>query len=195
MSSPRWAGATSCAFHRMHHGLRRGGDGAVAGCHTDAVTGQPAPCTVTITDAHGQLVQESAAYKAGFRSNGQFEKKPAAGADPHPCHARLETRAVTNDVALRSGEVTHHQVVPGTERGFAPTRLVRGRQPRPHDPRRKNHPGRFCFCRAHRPGRRPSVSLARPGLATGRPDAGEAGAGTPKAFHSRLSAHLEHGGT
>ena len=41
---------------------------------TDAVTGQPTPCTVTITDAHGKTVQESAAFSAGFRSNGQFEK-------------------------------------------------------------------------------------------------------------------------
>jgi hypothetical protein len=40
----------------------------------DSLTGKPTPCTVTITDAHGQVVTETESFKDGFRCNGQFTK-------------------------------------------------------------------------------------------------------------------------
>ena len=76
------------------------------GVITDAVTGRPTPCTVAITDAHGKIVQESAAYKAGFRSSGQFEKSLPPGPTRIRVTRGFETRAVTNEVVLRSGETT-----------------------------------------------------------------------------------------
>lgn len=81
------------------------------GVITDAVTGRPTPCTVTITDAHGKIVQESAAFSAGFRSSGQFEKLLPPGPTRIRVTRGFETRAVTNDVVLRSGKVTTLKLV------------------------------------------------------------------------------------
>lgn len=81
------------------------------GVITDAVTGRPTPCTVAITDAHGQIVQESAAFKAGFRSGGGFEKQLPPGPTRIRVTRGFETRDVTNNVVLRSGETTTIKVV------------------------------------------------------------------------------------
>lgn len=76
------------------------------GVITDAASGQPTPCTISIIDAQGKIVQESAAYKAGFRSSGQFEKKLPAGPTKIRVTHGFETQAVTTNVILRSGETT-----------------------------------------------------------------------------------------
>ncbi len=77
------------------------------GTVTDAVIGTPAACTVTITDAEGKTVIESAAFKGGFRCDGSFEKRLPAGRTRIRVTRGFETRAETRELLLQPGAATN----------------------------------------------------------------------------------------
>ena len=75
------------------------------------MTGEPAACSVALTDAQGTLVLESASFKGGFRCEGRFEKT----LPPGPARLRItrgpETRAVERELQLASGETNEVKIV------------------------------------------------------------------------------------
>ena len=76
------------------------------GTVTDAASGEPSACTVTITAPDGAVVRESEAYRGGFRCGGAFEKVHAPGPVRLLVSRGFETRAATRDLVLRPGETT-----------------------------------------------------------------------------------------
>ena len=76
------------------------------GTVTDAATGAPAACTVTITDASGKTVTETDAFKGGFRCAGAFEKRLPAGRTRVRVTRGFETRAEARDLLLQGGATT-----------------------------------------------------------------------------------------
>ncbi len=82
-------------------------DALLRGTVTDAATGAPAACTVTITDAAGKTVTETDAFKGGFRCAGAFEKQLPPGRTRVRVTRGFETRAEARDVVLRDGEATN----------------------------------------------------------------------------------------
>jgi hypothetical protein len=54
-------------------------DATLSGRVIDAATGELIPCTVTIRDARGQVLEDHASFRGGFRSNGTFRKAVAPG--------------------------------------------------------------------------------------------------------------------
>jgi len=72
----------------------------------DAQTGQPTACAVTITDAAGRVVVESAAFSAGFRSTGSFSKQLPAGRTRIRVSRGFETKAEEKEVVLEAGRRT-----------------------------------------------------------------------------------------
>lgn len=81
-------------------------DAVLRGRVTDAMTGAPAACTVTITDASGKTVIESATFKGGFRCDGAFEKHLPAGRTRLHVTRGFETRAETRDLTMQDGSTT-----------------------------------------------------------------------------------------
>ena len=79
-------------------------DALLRGTVTDAASGAPAACTVTITDASGKTVTETDAFKGGFRCAGAFEKQLPAGRTRVRVTRGFETRAETRDLVLHDGE-------------------------------------------------------------------------------------------
>jgi hypothetical protein len=77
------------------------------GTVTDAATGAPAACTVTITGSDNKTVTETDAFKGGFRCAGTFEKRLPAGRTRVRVTRGFETRAEARDVVLRDGETTN----------------------------------------------------------------------------------------
>ena len=76
------------------------------GVVSDTKTPNATPCTVTITDAKGNEVSESEAFKGGFRCDGTFDKRLPAGITRIKVTRGFETHAVTKELFLRSGETT-----------------------------------------------------------------------------------------
>lgn len=77
------------------------------GTVTDAATGAPAACTVTITDSAGKTVTENEAFKDGFRCDGTFEKRLPAGRTRVRVTRGFETRAEWRDLLLAPGVTTN----------------------------------------------------------------------------------------
>jgi len=77
--------------------------GTLRGTVRDAVTGLPAPCTVTIVDAKGKTLIERESFRGGFRCGGRFTNQVAAG----PARVRVvrgfETRAIEREVVVPAG--------------------------------------------------------------------------------------------
>ena len=87
------------------------GDLAVlCGVVSDASSGQPTPCTVTITDADGQIVIERESFRAGFRCPGRFAKRLPAGPTKVRVTRGFETRAVEKELDLKAGAETQVHV-------------------------------------------------------------------------------------
>lgn len=85
-----------------------GSDTAVLrGRVTDAATGRPTACTVTITDSAGSIVTENEAFKGGFRCNGAFEKRLPAGRTRIRVTRGFESRVVEKEILLQPGSVTN----------------------------------------------------------------------------------------
>ncbi|HWH70701.1 MAG TPA: CehA/McbA family metallohydrolase [Candidatus Sulfotelmatobacter sp.] len=81
-----------------------GADAVLRARIKDAVTGRQTPCTVTITDAQGQVAQESASLRDGFRCSGEFTKRLPAGPTRIRITRGIETRAIYREVNLAAGE-------------------------------------------------------------------------------------------
>jgi hypothetical protein len=79
----------------------------ISGRITDAQDGGPTPCTVTITDANGNIVTETASFKGGFRCDGQFRKQIPAGVAKIRIARGFETRVIEQIVNLAPGETTN----------------------------------------------------------------------------------------
>ena len=77
------------------------------GTITDAETGAPTACTVSITDATGRIVTDSEALKGGFRCEGTFEKRLSQGLTKIRVTRGFETRATGIDVLLQPGAATN----------------------------------------------------------------------------------------
>src|SRR6476660_5019607 len=69
----------------------------------DNSTGRPSACTIAITDARGNLLTESDAFKAGFRCEGQFTKKLPTGRTRIRIARGFETRFVEEEIDLKPG--------------------------------------------------------------------------------------------
>jgi len=76
------------------------------GTVTDAATGAPAACTVTLTGADGRTVTESEAFKGGFRCGGTFEQRLPAGKAWLRITRGFEARAFATNLLLRAGETS-----------------------------------------------------------------------------------------
>ena len=81
-------------------------DAVLRGLITDAATGAPTACTVSITDADKRTVVESAAFKGGFRCDGAFEKRLPPGRTRLRITRGFETRAETRELTLADGATT-----------------------------------------------------------------------------------------
>ena len=73
------------------------------GLITDAASGRPTSCTVSIVDANGRVVIERESFKAGFRCGGRFEKSLPPGRTSIRVTRGPETRAASQVVELRAG--------------------------------------------------------------------------------------------
>lgn len=73
----------------------------------DAATGVPVACTVSLTASDGQSVEETAAFKGGFRCAGTFEKRLPAGRTRLRVTRGFETRAEQRELVLEPGAVTN----------------------------------------------------------------------------------------
>jgi hypothetical protein len=76
----------------------------LAGLIKDASTGEPTPCTVSITDVHGRIVTENESFQSGFRCPGQFRKQLPPGKTRIRITRGFETKAVERDLNLAAGE-------------------------------------------------------------------------------------------
>jgi hypothetical protein len=85
-------------------------EAVLSGIVIDAASAQPTPCTVTIVDAHGQVVIERESFKAGFRCPGKFEKRLPPGRTKVRVTRGFETRAVERDLDLKAGTETDIRV-------------------------------------------------------------------------------------
>jgi hypothetical protein len=81
-----------------------GADAVLHGKVNDSLTGRQTPCTVTITDANGKVVIESASFSDGFRSSGEFAKGLPAGPTRIRITRGLETKVIHQEVNLAAGE-------------------------------------------------------------------------------------------
>jgi len=86
--------------------LAASGPALLRGTVTDAATGAPAACTVTITDAANKTVTETDAFKDGFRCAGTFEKRLPAGRTRVRITRGFETRAESRELTLQPGSST-----------------------------------------------------------------------------------------
>ncbi len=74
------------------------------GAVIDAVTGQPAPCTVAITDGNGRLLIDNDSFHSGFRCAGRFTKELAPGRIRIRITRGFETKAIEQELNLSAGE-------------------------------------------------------------------------------------------
>ena len=100
-----------------------GQEASLTGLIRDEATGQPSPCTITITDAHGKIVTQSQSFQGGFRSSGQFHLSLPAGKTRVRVTRGFETRAVSRELDLVAGkesslEITLSRVVDLRRRGW-----------------------------------------------------------------------------
>lgn len=79
----------------------------LGGTVTDAATGAPAACTVSITDSAGVCVIETEAFKDGFRCDGTFEKRLPAGRTRLRVTRGFETRMESLVLDLAPGATTN----------------------------------------------------------------------------------------
>ena len=77
------------------------------GTITDAETGAPTACTVTITDSTGKIATDNEALKIGFRCDGTFDKHLSPGLTKIRVTRGFETRAVEKEVLLQPGAATN----------------------------------------------------------------------------------------
>lgn len=82
-------------------------DAVLSAAITDAATGQPVPCVVSITDANGNPVIETRAFAGGFRCPGSFRKSLPPGRTQLRVTRGFETGRVSRDVTLVAGQETH----------------------------------------------------------------------------------------
>jgi hypothetical protein len=94
----------AAAFSTVWIGAAVGADAVLHGKINDALTGRQTPCTVTITDANGKVVIESASFSGGFRSSGEFTKRLPAGPTRIRITRGFESRALNQEVNLIAGE-------------------------------------------------------------------------------------------
>lgn len=73
----------------------------------DAATGQPAACSVAITDSTGKRVVERGAFSAGFRCPGHFSKEVAPGRTWIRVTRGFETEAAELELDLAAGAETN----------------------------------------------------------------------------------------
>jgi hypothetical protein len=80
------------------------GQGVLRATIVDAVTGLPAACTVTLTDASGRVVREGEGFGGGFRCDGRFEKQVSAGRFRLRIARGFETRSEERLLEVAEGE-------------------------------------------------------------------------------------------
>jgi hypothetical protein len=100
-----------------------GADAVLHATIIETLTGRRTPCTVTITDAHGQVVTENASFTQGFRSSGEFAKSLPAGPTRIRITRGLETKAISRQINLAAGKtnnltLTLERVVDLRKRGW-----------------------------------------------------------------------------
>ena len=76
-----------------------------------AETRQPIACTVTIIDANGDSVTETAGFPAGFRSTGTFTKQLPAGRTKIRAVRGPEFKAVEREIELRPRQTNQLELV------------------------------------------------------------------------------------
>lgn len=82
-------------------------EATLRGTIRDELTGAPAACTVTISDANGRVLVENDSFKAGFRCPGQFVKRLPPGRTRIRVTRGFETQALNRDLDLEAGQETN----------------------------------------------------------------------------------------
>ena len=88
-------------------GFQAGANSVLRGTVTDAETGKPVACTVSISDATGKTVTEHEAFKGGFRCSGTFEKTLPSGRTRIHVARGFETRALEKEFVLQAEAATN----------------------------------------------------------------------------------------
>jgi hypothetical protein len=94
----------AAAFSFLWMGEALGADAVLHGMVKDALTGRQTPCTVTIADANGKVVVESASFGDGFRCSGEFAKRLPAGPTRVRISRGFEIKTINCEVNLVAGE-------------------------------------------------------------------------------------------